>query len=216
MRGENRRLDRVDVARIRWRDRTPRRAAIARALEMDAPFRRRVAGFRAARADDRSVRELHRLVLDRPENSVLEVSSRALQVLPPSGDVRTSPHHSCGLAPNLIEEHQRPGLRFEQHRIPARKLRFRPAACRSRPRPARVHLPSTLRDEPNPDIRRALRRSAEPRGDERAADFFDRRRMRARERRGVVDELREHDTRVALRAQRQRERRTSRCRARVS
>ena len=87
-----------------------------------------------------AVGELHRLVLDRAENAVGQTRA-AHQVLPPSVEVLQHRPTSARTRADFVEEHQRPGLRLEQHGIPARDAACRRPARHWRLRPARVHLP---------------------------------------------------------------------------
>src|SRR5437764_6694833 len=119
---EDARLDGVDFGslarRVGPRNR-PCAARIDAALEVNPPRARAVRRFGTAATHDRSIRQPHRLVLDRAEDAIGQPS----RVAPRAARVARRANHpppALRTGTDCVEQPQLAGGHLEQHRLPAR------------------------------------------------------------------------------------------------
>src|SRR6266850_6392368 len=147
-----------------------------------------------ARAENISILQLDRLVLDRAKNSLRQARRRGPGLAPIyGGDQHSPPGRRVGT--DFIEQQQRAGFWLEQDRIPT-GVTLAGGLYAIGDFNWRGPMPSQLTRDPNPNIRIALTRPSKPRRHQAALGFGNGRCMTACERCAFENKLRLHKTRL--------------------
>jgi hypothetical protein len=194
---ENAWLDGADLQTIVQQLRAaPGFAEIGGALEVDGPGAGLRVGLVARGAKDVAIRELHGLVLDRPEDAFGQPLRCGPGFAAIGARFELAPPRARRWA-DFVEEHQGRVLRLKKHRIPGGMPR---AICLHAIRRFDAFGPlaiGKLPRHPDTHIRIFLRRSSKPRRDEPGWRFYDGCGVNLWVRAGVVDVFRFQDSGIS-------------------